>query len=147
MVDQRMIDLKKRFCMSTIVGGIVVLLIAFSTYPFVSVLLLASVAALTAVAIWEYARLAKIKGLHLYTQWMIVTAVAEVIALYVSLLFVEFPQLPIFVLAISLALFFLLHFRSTNNSLYAIAVEFFGVVYIAVPLSLILGVLYPTAHL
>ena len=63
------------------------------------------------------------------------------------MLFVEFPQLPIFVLAISLALFFLLHFRNTNDSLYSIAVEFFSIVYIAVPLSLVLGVLYPVPHL
>lgn len=147
MADRRMMDLKRRFFMSTVVGSAVVLLIAFSTYPFVSWLLLAFVAALAGIGVWEYGQLAQVKGLKTYTSWMVAFAIAEVVALYTSLAFVELPQLPIFVIALALVSFFLLHFKETSNSLCTIAVEFFGIAYIAIPLGWMLGVLYPVAHL
>jgi len=141
-----MADLRRRLTVSLIIGVIVAALIAFSTTPFVSLLLMLFVAALAAVGVWEYAQLAIAKGVTPATRWMMVAAVAEVAALYASLVFVDFPQLPILVLAVAIVLFFLLHFRDATDSLFTIAVEFFGVVYVAAPLSLMLGVLYPVAH-
>ncbi len=141
-----MADLNRRLLVSTILGIIVALLIAFSTTPAVSILLMLSVAGLAAIGVWEYAQLAINKGIAPSTRWMIAAAVAEVVALYASLVFVDFPQLPILVLAIAMAVFFLLHFRDTKEALITIAVELFGVAYVAAPLALTLGVLYPMAH-
>ena len=143
---KQMADLNRRLIVSSILGIAVTLLIAFSTSPAVSVLLMLSVAALAAIGIWEYAQLAVNKGVAPATRWMVAAAVAEVGALYASLVFVDFPQLPILVLAIAMAVFFLLHFRDTKEALLTIAVELFGVAYVAAPLGLMLGVLYPTAH-
>lgn len=147
MVNKQMMDLKRRFFVSTIVGALVVLLIVFSTHLLVSYLLVGFVAILAGIGVWEYAQLAISKGLRPHTKTMVFIAVAEVIALYVSLLFVDFPQLPIFVLAIGIVLFLLLHFNETSNSLSTVAIEFFGVAYVAAPLSLMLGVLYPTPYI
>src|SRR5690349_10361236 len=133
MQIKQMADLNRRLLVSSILGIIVSLLIAFSTTPAVSILLMLSVAGLAAIGVWEYAQLAVNKGVVPSTRWMIAAAVAEVIALYASLVFVDFPQLPILVLAIAMAGFFLLHFRDTKDALVAIAVEFFGVVYVAAP--------------
>jgi phosphatidate cytidylyltransferase len=47
---------------------------------------------------------------------------------------------------LALLAFFINHFKEPHNSLVSIAVEFFGITYIAVPLCLMLGVLYPVAH-
>ena len=146
MKIKRMADLNRRLIVSSILGVIVASLLAFATTPFVSLLLMLFVAALAGIGIWEYAQLAVAKGLSPATRWMVVAAVAEVAALYASLVFVDFPQLPILVLAVAMVLFFLLHFRDATDSLYTIAVEFFGVAYVAAPLSLMLGVLYPVAH-
>lgn len=146
MMGKRMIDLKRRFFVSISLGVIIAFLIAFSTTPFVNMLLLFSVATLAGIGVWEYAQLAIAKGISPKVRWMVAAAVAEVIALYISLVFVDFPQLPILVLAIAMVLFFLLHFDVSSASLSTVAVEFFGLVYIAVPLSLMLGVLYPIAH-
>ncbi len=146
MKPRRMADLNRRLVVSSISGTIVTFLIAFSTSDFVSILLMLCVAALAGIGIWEYARLAINKGIQPATRWMVAVAVAEVIALYASLVFVDFPQLPILVLAVAMVLFFLLHFRDTADALYTIAVEFFGVAYVAAPLALMLGVLYPVAH-
>lgn len=144
--SKRMADLKRRFIVSSIVGIVVACLIAFSTMPFVSLLLMLCVATLAGVGIWEYAQLAIAKGLKPVTRWMVIAAIAEVVALYASLVFVDFPQLPILVLAIAMVAFFLLHFRDATDALSTIATEFFGVAYVAAPLSLMLGVLYPAAH-
>ncbi len=141
-----MADLNRRLIVSSILGIIVTFLIAFSTSTVVSVLLMLSVAVLAAIGIWEYAQLAVNKGITPAARWMIAVAVAEVVALYASLVFVDFPQLPILVLVIAMVIFFLLHFRDTTGALLTIAVEFFGVAYVAAPLALMLGVLYPVPH-
>jgi phosphatidate cytidylyltransferase len=146
MKFKRMADLSRRLTVSSILGVVVSFLIAFSTSSFVSLLLMLFVAALAGIGIWEYAQLAVNKGIRPATRWMVVAAVAEVAALYTSLVFVDFPQLPILVLAVAMVAFFLLHFKDSTDALFTIAVEFFGVAYVAVPLSLMLGVLYPVAH-
>lgn len=143
---KQMADLNRRLIVSSILIIIIGFLIAFSANPFVSILLMLSVAALAAVGVWEYAKLAINKKIQPATNWMVAAAIAEVIALYASLVFVDFPQLPILVLAVAIVVFFLLHFRDATDSLLTIAAEFFGVAYVAAPLGLMLGVLYPVAH-
>jgi phosphatidate cytidylyltransferase len=140
-------DLNRRLVVSCVLGVIVTCLIGFSTSSVVSLLLMLFVAALAGVGVWEYAQLALNKGIQPQVRWMIIAAIAEVVALYASLVFVDFPQLPILVLAVAMVVFFLLHFRDATDALLTIAVEFFGVVYVAAPLGLMLGVLYPVAHL
>lgn len=146
MKFKQLADLNRRLVVSSVLGAIVASLIAFSTSPFVSLLLMLCVAALSGIGIWEYAQLAINKDVRPATRWMVVVAVAQVAALYASLVFVDFPQLPILVLAVAMVLFFLLHFKDTTDAVFTIAVEFFGVAYVAAPLSLMLGVLYPTAY-
>ncbi|MES2122820.1 MAG: phosphatidate cytidylyltransferase [Chlamydiota bacterium] len=146
MQMKTMADLRRRLYTSLILGSIVTVLIAFSTFPFVNILLVLSVAVLAGFGVWEYAQLAIAKGMRARVRWMVGAAVAEVFALYASIVFVDFPQLPIFVLAIAMVMFFLLHFNDSSEALSEISVEFFGIAYVAVPLSLMLGVLYPAAH-
>lgn len=146
MKSKNMADLNRRLVVSSILGAIVASLIAFSTSSFVSLLLMLCVATLAGIGVWEYGQLAVNKGIRPATRWMVVIAVAQVAALYASLVFVDFPQLPILVLAVAMVIFFLLHFRDTSGALLTIAVEFFGIAYVAAPLSLMLGVLYPVAY-
>src|SRR5262249_46497561 len=125
---------------------IVTFLIACSQNAIVQIVLLAFVTAFAGIGVWEYARLAIAKGIRPATQLMILCSAVLVVAFYASLHFVAFPQLPIFVLVMSLLAFFIRHFKEPQNSLVNIAVEFFGLAYVAVPLSLMLGVLYPAPH-
>jgi phosphatidate cytidylyltransferase len=143
---KQMADLNRRLVVSSILGGIVALLIAFSANTFVSVLLMLSVATLAAIGVWEYAQLAVNKRAVPAIRWMVAAAITEVVALYASLVFVDFPQLPVLVLAIAVVMFFLLHFKDTTGALLTIATEFFGVAYVAAPLGLMLGVLYPVPY-
>lgn len=146
MSSQRMADLSRRLVVSIIVGSAVAALIAFSSHPWVSWVLMAVVATLAAIGVWEYAQLAVEKEIKPRSQLMMAIAVLEVIAFYASLVFVDFPQLPVLVLASAAVIFFLAHFNQTSNALPNIAVQFFGVCYVAVPLSFLLGVLYPFPH-
>ncbi|MEN9344357.1 MAG: phosphatidate cytidylyltransferase [Chlamydiota bacterium] len=147
MKKRNMADLKKRIGASCVVGIVVALLIAFSTSSFVSFLLMLFVALLAAIGVWEYAKLCRNKGIVPADRWMMALAVCQVVALYASLVFVDFPQFPVLVLFAAMVLFFLLHFKDSTGALCTIAVEFFAIAYIAAPLSLMLGILYPIDHL
>jgi phosphatidate cytidylyltransferase len=139
-----MSDLKKRLAVSVCVGGSLALLIAFSSYTIVSVLIVVACAFLAAVGVWEYAELARAKHLKPITSFMIGLAICEVLAFYLSFRF-NFPAfLPVFVLLLGMILLFLFHFRDSARALGRIAVGFFGVCYVAIPLGLMLGILYPS---
>jgi phosphatidate cytidylyltransferase len=141
-----MADLSSRLMISISVGICVATLIVFSLLPFVSFLLMLFVAGISATGVWEYTQLAIAKKRHPATRLMIAIAILEVIALYISLVFVDLPQLPILVVALGIITFFIHRFKRVTGALNEIAIEFFGIVYVAVPLSLILGVLYPSPH-
>jgi phosphatidate cytidylyltransferase len=146
MVLKKMADLNRRLVVSSISVVIIAFLIIYSQNPIVKWLLLLLVACLACIGVWEYAQLALAKGARPAARLMVAASAAVVFAFFASLHFVAFPQLPIFVLFVALWLFFLKHFKDPRNSLVDIAVELFGVAYVAVPLSLMLGVLYPVAH-
>jgi phosphatidate cytidylyltransferase len=146
MVIKKMADLNRRLLVSSISVLVVAFLITYSQNAIVKWLLLLFIAALACIGVWEYAQLAIAKGAHPASRLMIIASAIVVFAFYASLHFVAFPQLPIFVLVVALWAFFLKHFKEPRNSLIDIAVELFGVAYVAVPLSLMLGVLYPIAH-
>lgn len=139
-------DLQRRLVVSTIVLAIVASLIAFSPYPLIAILLGLTVAVVSAIAVWEYARLAEAKDFSPNTALMVAVAVAEVMAIFLSLKYLDIPQLPLIVLFAGFILFFIGHFRAPARALIHIAVEFFGVCYIAVPMGLMLWILYPVSH-
>lgn len=147
MKQKKMADLKRRLAVSFVLGLLIALLIAFSTSSFVSLLLMIFVAFLAAVGVWEYGQLMICKGMTPALKWMMGAAAFQVIALYASLVFVDFPQFPVLVLFASMMLFFLLHFRESTHALRTVAAEFFSIAYVAAPLSLVLGVLYPTDYM
>src|SRR3990172_6805781 len=146
MKIKRMADLNRRFVVSSIIGLIVAFLIAFSSNSIVGLLLVICVAGIACLGVWEYAQLAIAKELQPATYLMVLIAACEVIAFSASIVFVDFPQLPVLILAAGIVAFFLSHFRKPSNALLNVAVEFFGVCYVAVPLSFMLGILFPVPH-
>jgi len=135
-------DLNKRVAVSSIALIIVACLIIFSQNVVVGTLLVLVVAVLAAIGIWEYARLAKAKDLRPSSILMIVVAVAVMLSFYLSIKVFPWPLLPLVVLGIGAVSFFLIHFRNPEDALLHVAVEFFGVCYVSVPLCFLLGILY-----
>lgn len=141
---KRMADLNKRFLVSCVVLMILGALVVFSNQLWISFLIGLIVAIVAGIGVWEYAQLANAKGLQPATRFMIGIAVSVVCTYFLSLKNPGLAQLPMVVLALGIMLLFLRHFRDTQDALVHIAVEFFGICYIAVPLSLLIGILYPT---
>ena len=109
MPIKRMADLSSRLMTSISLGLCVATLIVFSPLPFVSLLLMFFVAGISAIGIWEYAQLAIAKKRHPAKRLMIAIAILEVIALYISLVFVDLPQLPMLVVALGVIAFFIVY--------------------------------------
>lgn len=139
----KMSDLSRRLIVSSIAILIIGLLVGFSTHPVVSILVVITIALLAGIGVWEYAQLALNKQISPAITLMIICAITEVIAFYIAHKYSTLSQLPIIVLVASAVAFFLIHFRDTSNAVLNVAVEFFGLCYIAVPISFLLGILYP----
>lgn len=136
-------DLSKRASVALFAAIVVILLIAFASNPIVSIVLVATVAAMAGVGVWEYAKLASTKGVRPAVLLMVIVAICEVVAFFIAHKWIHSAELPVFVFAIGLGLFFLNRFRKKEEALINVAVDFFGVAYVAVPLSYMLGILYP----
>lgn len=142
-----MADLKKRLLVSTFALAVIAFLITFSNNVLVSALVMLCIASIVGMGVWEYAHLAIVKGLKPKASLMIGVAVAVVFAYYGAARFNFFQLSPLCVLGAGFIVIFLRRFRHVNHSLTTIAVEFFGVCYLAVPLSMMLGILYPHPHM
>lgn len=139
----RFTDLGRRFSTAILIIFILILLITFAHNPIVSVLVVITVAGMAALGVWEYARLASTKGVKPAVFLMVIVASCEVIAFFIAHKWIHTQELPVFVFAIGLGLFFLNRFRKAEEALVNVAVDFFGVAYVAVPLSYMLAILYP----
>ncbi len=129
--------------MSSMTLAVVTTLLAFYTYLPITIVLVLSVGGLVGIGVWEYARLAKAKSFCPSVKAMILIAMAEVFAFFAAHKHVVIPEFPAIVLVLGAILFFILHFKGTSDALANVAIEFFGVCYVSVPLSCFLGILYP----
>lgn len=142
----KMKDLNQRVVVAFISIAIVALLIFFSHVPLVNWLLVLTVAGLAGIGVWEYAQLAKAKGLEPASKMMIAVAVSEVIAFYVSIAYPQWSKLALLIIVLGFISFFVAHFRKTSDALLHIATEFFGVCYLAIPFSFMLAILHPLSQ-
>lgn len=142
-VRKNLIDLKKRMFVSLIIVVCLGFLMMFSENIIVKTIFVFLISALASIGIWEYVQFARAKFLNPSLRAMIVVAVAEVCVFFAAHKSIVFSQMPSLVLALGAVLFFLIHFKDSTQALVHVAVEFFGVCYIAVPLSFMLAILYP----
>lgn len=119
------------------------LLVTLAYHPWVNVLLVLTVAVLTGIGVWEYARLAHNKGMEPATKMMIVVAILEVLAFYTALTYPAWSKFALLIIVFGFISFFVAHFKNAENALLHVAVEFFGVCYLAIPFSFMLAILYP----
>ena len=143
---KRLPDLNKRLVASLSIAAIFAFLIAFSWHPRVGMLMVLGAALLAVVGIWEYVQLARTKDLKPATKLMMGIAFCEVIIFVLSQKNPSLALLPLAILLIGLVGFFIFHFRESSDALLNVAVEFFGVCYVAFPICFMLGVLYPETH-
>lgn len=137
-----MSDLKQRLGMSAVCILFLIIFVGFAPYPYFRPFFTLSVAVVVALALWEFYRIAKIKGVLLKPKPALSFAVLYVFAVYLSTEFSGLHFLPAVVLSLFLTYLFLDHFGSPENALISIGVTFFGFLFIAVTLSCLILITY-----
>ncbi|MBM3198473.1 MAG: hypothetical protein FJZ58_04370 [Chlamydiae bacterium] len=143
MIRKNLVDLQKRFIVSTAAVCILAIFMLWFEVVIVQAMLVLLVSALAGVGVWEYAQFARAKELNPAVKIMVVVAICEVLAFFAAHKLVVVSQTPAIVLVTGAVIFFLVHFGDVHNAIFRVAVEFFGVCYVAVPLSFMLAILYP----
>lgn len=141
---QNLPDLSRRLVVSSVIVILLSFLVFFSQTWWVSLIILTLLAALTSIGVWEFARLARAKEIFVATNLMIGIAIAVVLSFYGVVKIYPYAELPLIVLFGGVAVLFLRHFKKPSNSLVKLSVEVFGVLYLSLPLSFMLGILYPS---
>lgn len=100
------------------------------------------VSALTGVAIWEYEQFAKAKGGRMIMPALILLSIAQVLSFFLSAEWGWPRSLPLIVFLIAFLVLFALHFGEKEGAIVDLAVSSFGLLYIAVPMGMVLGILY-----
>lgn len=143
MILNRFSDLSKRIGVSIAILVLLFILILYATHPVVEWVIVLIISLVTAIGIWEYAHLAGSKGLRPSSYLMILVGVCEIFAFFIARRWLHSQELPVFIFAVGLGLFFLNRFQKSEEALVHVAVEFFGVVYVSVPLGYMMSILYP----
>lgn len=142
-IEQKFCDLKKRTFVSLSVVLFVAVLILFSYYPFVEIFITLMIAAITVIGIWEFAHFCKEKGMQINPLIMMIFGALEVFAIYLNGMFTWAVEFPIGVMLLAIFALFCSRHNKITDSINAIAVQFFAICYIAIPMALMLKILYP----
>lgn len=139
-------DLSKRTVTSLISIASVTCLIVFSNLLWFQFVVAAVVAALSGIAIWEYEQFVKAKGGRMILPALLSIGVIQVLSFFISALWYRSQwSLPMFVFFIGFLIMISLHFKEKDGAIVDLAVSSFGLLYIAVPMGMILGVLFSQA--
>lgn len=135
-------NLYRRSVEGTIICIALVALIMMAFHPLGSYLVALCMGALAGVALWEYEKFALTKGGKLLTSALIFWGMGVVFSFFFSTKF-SWPQsTPLIVLMVAILSFFVLHFGDYKGAVLDMALASFGLLYIAVPLGMMLGILY-----
>ncbi len=135
-------DLLKRFVTSVISLAFLACILVFSYVGVVKWIIALFTAGIGAVGIWEYCRLGKLVEKKGLAELCMIIGVVIILSLFIST-FDLFPSLLPFIIAFfGLICLFLFHFDKISGSMSSIAMSLFGILYVAVPLGLILKILY-----
>ena len=135
-------DLSRRLIGSSFWIAGVICLIAFAFQPIFQYITALAVAALAGVAIWEYEQFVKAKGGKMILPALITITIAEVLSFFFAAHNSTFEKLPLLVFFVGFLIMFALHFGKKDGAIVDLAVSSFGLLYIAVPMGMILGILY-----
>ena len=135
-------DLKKRLALSLVIVPALVCLFVFSQDSWFQYVVVAFTGLVTCVAVWEYEQFAKAKGGKLLLPLILLFTFLIVVSFFVAEKVSRLEMLPLVTFVIAFLSIFVLHFKEKDGAIVNIAVSSFGLTYIAVPMGMILGILY-----
>ena len=147
-MKKKVSDLKNRFIVGAICIALIAVILPNAFNPILSIVIACLFAALTGMALWEFMMLQEKKKLYAPKFWVVLGSVLYILATFYatnyysiySYTFVEY--IPIFILFLTVFAIFISHFHSFKNGLNEIGTTVFGLVYIAVPVGLMLRILF-----
>lgn len=146
--EKKASDLAQRTLINGLSAALIALFIFLAEFSALRWIFTAAVAGISAIAIWEYDQLLKKKNLNPATILGIVATILYIFSIFLKtqapypFLTSLWPRLPVVILALAFFGCFV-HFTIIPKSpLLNIATTFFGIVYIAIPLSLFVRVMY-----
>lgn len=135
-------DLKRRFIVSLASLAIVAAVLFFAVSPPFHYVISFLFAVLGAVAIWEYTQFALAKGGEMDFPVLAGLCFIEIFSFQIKVEGVVLHVLPIFCLFIALLVLFALHLQRKEGAILNLALSCFGLLYIAIPIGMLLGILY-----
>lgn len=142
-MEKKFKDLKIRLVTSVTLIIFLTLFILFSQHPIMKMIVMVLAAMIGVAAIWEYVEFLKTKSIHLPFKLLSVFTVLLVFMNYLQLLDYKIEGTNQMMLGLCFFAIFLYHFTEIDEAIVHISTCFFGVVYILVPLSLMVRILYP----
>lgn len=135
-------DLSRRLASSAVSIPVVICAILFAHNSMFQYIVVGIVIALTAIAIWEYEQFAKAKGGQMITPALMIITGLEVFAFYLAAGNSPLRFMPSAIFFLGFLCLFALHFRQKDGAIVDLAVSSFGLLYIAVPMGMLIGILY-----
>jgi phosphatidate cytidylyltransferase len=135
-------DFGKRLLLSLFVIPAIGCLLVFSSNSWFQYCVSLLVSLFASIAVWEYAQFVKEKGGKPLLFFLLPIAFLEVFSFFLAGIFPSLGSLPLFLFLAALIGLFALHFKNKEGAIIDLAVSSFGLIYIAVPIGMLLGVLY-----
>ena len=134
-------DFRKRFITSFISTGIVICLVCFALHPWMQWVTVLAVATLASIAVWEYGQFVKVKGGQVVLSVLTGASALQVLSFFFAARYAA-GFLPLLLFLISFLILSALHFKEKNGAIVDLAFSSFGLIYIAIPMGMLLGILY-----
>jgi phosphatidate cytidylyltransferase len=135
-------DLSRRLAVASISIVLIVCLLLFAYQTIFQYAVAAIFALIAAVAIWEYEQFAKAKGGKMILPALICITVLGVLSFFAAAAVPRWYFAPLIVFFIGFLVIFALHFRQKDGAVVDLSLSTFGLLYIAVPMGMLLGILY-----
>ena len=139
-------DFAKRMASSLVSVVFVGCLLFFAFNPWFQYVVALAIAFFSCVAIWEYGQFAKAKGSRVILPALIGISAIQVLSFFsLGMQINAHHSLPLLIFFLGFLVLNALHFREREGALVDLAVSAFGLLYIAVPMGMLLGILYGTS--
>lgn len=143
-MNPKLNDLPSRALFHSISASIVIALILLLHFKFFHPIFTATVAAFSSIVLWEYYALARKKEIN---PAVLIGIIAGIIYIFTVFFLAVYPNflwknLPEIVLGLFFLASFIYYAFNSHNALASIAVTFFGVIYIAIPLSTVVDIAF-----
>jgi len=135
-------DLSRRFLYTFISLIVIAAVTVFAYIPIVQWIIALLISIIGAIAMWEFVKLMKVDENRHDLQLLIAITMTVILGFFLSTLHPAYTLLPLILLFLGIIALFLYHFNKIQGCIQSIGQGLFGLVYIAIPLGLLLKILY-----